>query len=69
MAKLRLGIIGYGNMGTGHANRLKAGKVPNMELTAICDISEARRKAAKEKCPEVEVFETSQELFNNICIH
>lgn len=65
MAKLKLGIIGYGNMGTGHVNRIKDGKVPNMELTAICDISEVRRKAAQERCPEVAVFETSQELFKS----
>ena len=65
MAKLKLGIVGYGNMGSGHVGNLLAGKVPNMELTAICDISEARREVAKAKCPDVAVFETAQDLFKS----
>ena len=65
MAKLKLGIVGYGNMGSGHVGNLLAGKVPNMELTAICDISAARREAAKAKCPDVAVFETAQDLFKS----
>ena len=39
---VKLGIIGLGNMGTTYANNIKSGVVKNMELTAICDISEAR---------------------------
>ena len=34
MEKLRMGVIGYGNMGTWHVEYLKDGKVPRMELTA-----------------------------------
>ena len=65
MSKLRLGIVGFGNMGTGHAANLMAGKVKSMELTAICDVAEARREAAKAAYPQVAVFETPQELFKS----
>ena len=38
MEKIRLGIIGFGNMGTAHAKNVRTGLVPKMELSAICDI-------------------------------
>lgn len=38
MEKVRLGIIGLGNMGTAHIKNFNAGKIPNGEITAVCDI-------------------------------
>jgi predicted dehydrogenase len=35
MTKVRLGIIGLGNIGSHHATYLQAGKVPEAELTAV----------------------------------
>ncbi|UKI35369.1 MAG: hypothetical protein L6V93_14485 [Clostridiales bacterium] len=43
----KMGIIGFGNMGTTHANNLAKGRVKDMELGAICDIDPARLEAAK----------------------
>ena len=37
MEQVRLGIIGVGNMGTGHALSLMAGDVPEMALTVVED--------------------------------
>jgi predicted dehydrogenase len=37
MKNVRLGIIGIGNMGGSHATNVLAGKVPGLELTAVCD--------------------------------
>lgn len=34
---LRLGIIGIGNMGNGHIGNIAQGKVPSVELAALCD--------------------------------
>ncbi len=65
MEKVRLGIVGYGNMGTAHANNISEGKVSNMVLGAICDISPDRVKAAKEKYPDVPVFKSSTELYKS----
>ncbi len=52
MEKIRLGIIGYGNMGTGHAKNIIEGKCPEIELAAVADINPDRLKAAKEELPE-----------------
>lgn len=38
MDKIRLGIIGMGNMGSGHFKNAAAGKCPSVEVTAVCDI-------------------------------
>ena len=65
MSKVKLGVIGYGNMGRSHVRNITAGKVPNMEVGAICDISAARREVAKTNYPEIPVFETAEELFKS----
>lgn len=47
MEKVRLGIIGVGNMGMPVCNMLiLQGECPEIEVTAICDISEERRQWA-----------------------
>ena len=46
--KIKLGIIGIGNMGTGHAGNLLAGRCPDFELSAIADINPDRVAWAKE---------------------
>ena len=48
--KLKLGIIGIGNMGTHHVNRFLAGECPNIELTAVADINPDRIAFVREKC-------------------
>lgn len=60
--KLRLGIIGLGNMGTGHMMNILNGKVPNVELTAVCDISPDRLTFAKDRPPDLPRFTDSDEL-------
>ena len=52
MEKVRLGVIGFGNMGSTHSKNVASGKVPKMELAAICDIAPARIEAAKELYPD-----------------
>ena len=46
--KIRLGIIGIGNMGSGHACRIVDGECPDFVLTAVADINPARREWAAE---------------------
>ena len=57
MNEVRMGIIGFGNMGTAHAKSLIENKVPKMKLGAICDIAEARREIVKNMYPEVQAFD------------
>ena len=35
MAKVKLGIIGVGNMGTGHSKNYLDGLMPEIEITAV----------------------------------
>ena len=47
MKKVKLGIIGIGNMGSTHMKNILAGKCPEIDVTAIADIDPARIEAAK----------------------
>ena len=47
--KIRVGIIGIGNMGSGHAKFIKLGLCPNIEITAIADINKDRLEWAKKQ--------------------
>ena len=65
MRKMKLGIIGYGNMGRGHTNNIMAGKTPNTELCAMCDTDPERRQVFAEKYPDIPVFATAEELMDS----
>ena len=63
MNKVRLGIIGLGNMGTDHSKNLINGGAPELELAAVADLKESRRAWAKENLPDtVQIFESGDEL-------
>ncbi len=47
MEKVRFGIIGVGNMGSGHSKNLLEGKIENGVLTAICDLKDSKLEAIK----------------------
>lgn len=64
MNKVKIGIIGIGNMGSSHALYLKAGDIPNAEITAVCDISPDRLKWAKENLgEEIQTFDNADAFF------
>lgn len=66
MEKVRLGIIGIGNMGTNHAKSLIEGKVPEVELTAVADRKDSRRTWCRENLPEsVKIFEDAEALMSS----
>ncbi len=52
MDKVKLGIIGYGNMGSSHAKNILDGLCPEIELTAIAEVKENRREIARNTCGE-----------------
>lgn len=47
MKKMKLGIIGIGNMGAAHAKKIADGKCPEIEICAIADVDEMRLDWAK----------------------
>ena len=63
---LRMGIIGVGNMGTGHAKNILAGRCPRIRLTAVADIAPARLAYfAKEISAEPARFSTAEEMLDS----
>ena len=66
MDKVRFGVIGLGNMGSGHTQNLFNGKVPGAELTAVCDLKQDRLDWAKGICGDkVAYFTDSHELITS----
>ena len=65
MEKIRAGVIGLGNMGTTHAKNIAEGKIPKMELAAICDIAPARREYAEKNFEGVSVFDNAENLYKS----
>ena len=61
MNKVRLGIIGMGNMGKYHADYLLANKVARCELTAFSERSAANRERYK----QIKYFESSEKLIRS----
>jgi predicted dehydrogenase len=59
--KIRLGIVGVGGMGGGHARNVLAGKVERCELAAVCDAV----PAILEKFPGVAGFTSATEMFGS----
>ncbi len=52
MKTVKYGIIGLGNMGTGHIDNFLSGKIPDATVTAIADIRPAKIEAIVKKYPE-----------------
>ena len=64
--RIRLGIIGIGNMGSGHIRNILEGKCPEVEVTAVADRLPERRAVAQETMREHgldwAIFEEGTEL-------
>ena len=75
MEKVRLGIIGVGNMGTAHLNNVMARKCPEIEVTAVADVDPARldnarnivdkARAEHPEIPEIATFTDAMELITS----
>jgi len=67
MDKVRYGIIGVGNMGSTHLKNFVEGKVENACVTAVADISEAKRARVKELYPneDIKIYNSGDELIDN----
>ena len=64
--KIRLGIIGIGNMGTGHAKNILTGKCPEFTLAAAADINPDRLAWAKEcLSPDVTYFDDALKMLDS----
>lgn len=66
MSKIRLGVIGVGNMGRDHCKHIKEGKCPEIELVAIADKNPERLTWMKENGYEnVTYFEDADAMMDS----
>lgn len=66
MARLRMGIIGIGNMGSAHAKAIFEGKIPEMELVAVADRKPSRREWAAQNFGDgVRLFKEGSTLIDS----
>lgn len=73
MDKVRFGIVGMGNMGSGHSKNLVSGYIDNGVLTACCDINPAKLEAIKpqlesinaELASKVKYFDDAETMFKS----
>ena len=63
MKKVRIGIVGMGNMGKFHAQYITSGKVPRAELTAVSDSYTANLEAWKGKVATFETRRSKSPIF------
>lgn len=65
--KIKLGILGFGNMGSTHAGNIKADKCPDIEIAAICDSNKERLEWAKTQDygENIAYFESAEEMLDS----
>ncbi len=64
--KIKLGIIGIGNMGSAHAKNVIEGQCPDFELVAVADLKPERLKWAKENLGEnILLFDNAIEMLDS----
>ncbi|MBQ4073627.1 MAG: Gfo/Idh/MocA family oxidoreductase [Clostridia bacterium] len=67
MRKVRLGIIGAGNIGSAHIRNITDGKCPEIEIVAIADRKEGRREWAQGMVPGAQFFNEGADLIAARC--
>lgn len=65
MNKVRVGIVGIGNMGSCHAKNILAGKIEGMELTAVCDTDKNKIAWAKENLNGVKTYDDYKDIIDS----
>ena len=66
MEKVKLGIIGLGNMGAGHANSVIDGKCPEITLAAVADINPDRLQWGQENLKgEITYFDDAIKMLDS----
>ena len=64
--KIKLGIIGIGNMGSSHAKNILNGKCPDFELAAVAEINAGRVEWAKKGLSaDIRYFAAAEEMLDS----
>lgn len=66
MDKVRFGIVGCGNMGTGHSKNFLAGKIVNGVISAVCDVNPLKFDFFKENFGDtIKYYENAEDMFKS----
>ena len=65
MKEVRIGVIGFGNMGSNHAKSLYEGNVKNGKLVAVCDINEEKLKKSKELYSDIVCYDNHHDMLED----
>ncbi len=65
MEKIKLGIVGVGNIGVTHSKNITSGQTKLVDLVAVCDIAPDRRTWAEKNLPGVKVFDEATEMMKS----
>lgn len=66
MNKVKIGVVGIGNMGTYHSKWIAEGMIPELKLCAVCDTDPKRLEWAKINLPEnVVKFSDASAMFRS----
>ncbi len=65
MERVKIAVVGIGNIGTLHLNNIE--KEPRVELTAVCDIVPEKAKAAAEQYGVKAYFDSDSLLADRVC--
>ena len=68
MNNVRIGIAGYGNMGSAHAACIASGKIEGLQLTAVCDIDEVKRKKCAADYPGISLYDDFEVMLREAAI-
>ncbi len=62
---VRFGIIGVGNMGSGHTKSFAEGKVKDAKLVAVCDLNDEKLEAIDKVLPGLKKFKNATDMFKS----
>lgn len=63
---VRFGIVGCGNMGSGHAKNFLEGKIANGKISAVCDVNPKKFDFFREKFGDkIKYFTDAEEMFKS----
>lgn len=62
---LKLGVVGVGGIASMHVDNIVTGKCPGIEIVAMADRKESRRKWAAEKVPAAKIFTEGADLIKS----
>ena len=65
MDRIRLGIIGMGNMGCGHLRNVLNGECPRVEVTALADTDPEKLEQARALHPAAAAFESTEAMLDS----